>query len=329
MRRVLRLGIWFLFGLWLLELTAVAVVVGSTDDAMTIGGGARPIGMGKAFVAIVDDTDAPFINPAGLAGIKGPSAMTMYTNLLGDIYYNEFSGSIPTPKGTFGLGYISTGVNGIPTGSIPTDYYDSLLTGTYSLPLSDIFRYWKNVYVGASLKIFNRGYVGGTNEAATGTSADIGLKVVINPNLSFGLCRQNFLPVSMGGVIRLSGGAEENLASLTKFGLALRPVKLSKLLIALDADLPAQTGRPMTGHLGLEWKENGYFMIRTGLDQNVDAATASKTSWNPTFGTSIGYAGFRIDYAYHAYYNDPSLATNYVSLSFVGEPWYALRGKVE
>ena len=312
----------------------VAQVVGSTDDAMTIGGGARPIGMARAFTAIADDADAPFINPAGLGSLKGPTAMAMYTNLLGEIYYNEFSGAVPTPNGTFGLGYITTGISGIPTNDnqghvVMSDYYDSLMTLTYAAPLANFFNYGKNVFVGANYKIFNSGYSGGLNQFATGTSADLGVKLVVNPHLAFGLNRQNFLPVSMGGVIRLSSGAEESLASITKIGAAIKPVPWPKLLIALDADLPAETGRPVTEHLGVEWKENQYITLRGGLDQSVDPGAVGQTSWNPAFGTSISYAGFRVDYAYHPYYNDASLATTYVSLSYVGPSWYALKGTVQ
>ena len=94
--------------------SALAAVIGTTNDAMTIGGGARPIGMGRAFTALADDA-----NPAGLAALKGPQAMAMYTNLLGEVYYDEFSGAVPTPYGTFGLGYITTGVTGIQTNDTP------------------------------------------------------------------------------------------------------------------------------------------------------------------------------------------------------------------
>ena len=64
------------------------------------------------------------------------------------------------------------------------------------------------------------------------------------------------------------------------------------------------------------------------MDQSVDPATATKASWNPAFGVSLGYGGLRVDYAYHAYYNDPSLANTYLSLLYVGDPWFALKGKV-
>lgn len=328
-----KFGNWiFVFAICLFLVSCILALAShavSTDDALTIGGGARPIGMGRAFTAVVDDSDAPFINPAGNATIKGPQAMSMFTNLLGDVYYSEFTGAIPTTYGTVGLGYITTGINGIPTTPIPTDYYDSLFLASYSFPLAAYFKYWNNIFVGFNYKIFNRGYTGGTNEAATGMSADFGIKAILSPNLSLGLCRQNFLPVSMGGVIRFGGGAEESLASITKLGIAIRPAFFTNLLIATDADLPAQSGRPVTFHIGTEWKANDYLQFRAGLDQSVDPATATKASFNPAFGMSLGYAGFRVDYAYHPYYNDPSLATTYVSLSFTDKPWFAMKGRVE
>jgi hypothetical protein len=298
---------------------------------MVIGGGARPLGMGRAFVAIADDADALFINPAGIAGLKGPQGMTMFTNLMGDVYYSEFCGAIPASFGTVGVGYIMTGVNQIPvtgtTSEVNTDYYDTALVFSYSTPLARFLGYAKNIFVGANYKIFNRGFTGGVNQFSTGVSMDFGIKYVASPNLSLGLSRQNILPVSMGGFIRLSSGAEESISSITKIGLAVKPVPLKEnVLVAMDIDLPAQSGRPVTMHLGAEWKMNKYLTFRGGLDQSVDAAAASKTSWNPTSGISFGYAGFRVDYAYHAYYNDPSLATTYVSLSLAGEPWLALKG---
>jgi hypothetical protein len=317
------------FSILTLAIPAYATVVGSTDDAMTIGGGARPIGMGRAHVAVAEDSDACFINPAGLASLKGPEAMAMNTNLLGEVYYYEVSGAVPTPNGTFGVGYITTGVNDIPTTPIPSNYYDSMVTLTYATPLANFLNYGNNVFVGANYKIFNRGYTGGITNTGTGVSADLGFKFVVNRHLSFGINRQNILPVSMGGVIRLSGGAEESLAGITKIGAVIKPVPWPKLLIAIDADLPAQIGRALTEHVGFEWKENQFVTLRAGFDQSVDPATESKASWNPAFGTSLTYGGLRVDYAYHPYYNDPSLATSYVSLSYIGPSLFAMKGTVQ
>jgi hypothetical protein len=285
--------------------------------------------MGRAHTAVAEDSDAAFINPAGLAGLKGPEVMAMNTNLLGDVYYYEVSGAVPTPNGVFGAGYITTGVTGIPTTPIPSDYYDSMLTISYAVPLANFVNYGNNVFVGANYKLFNRGYTGGISKTSTGFSADLGAKFIVNQHLSFGINRQNILPVSMGSVLRLSGGAEESFLGITKVGAAIKPVPWPKLLIALDADLPAQTGLPVMEHIGFEWKENQFLTLRAGMDQSLDPAAASQTSWNPSFGTSITYSGFRVDYAYHPYYNDPSLATSYVSLSYLGPSLFALKGKVQ
>jgi len=336
MKKIAKLLMVCCFLLITFDFRVAAAVVGSTDDAMTIGGGARPIGMGRAFTAVSDDADGCFINPAGTAGLKGPQAMTMYTNLLEDIYYREYSVAIPTSFGTFGMGYITTGVNGISqqttiTGeSTNTDYYDSLFLVSYSTPLGRFFQYWNNVFAGINFKVFNRGYSGGTNQYASGFSSDFGLKAILSPYLSLGLSAQNFLPVSLGGVIRLNSGAEESLSSITKVGIAIRPAPLNRtLLIAVDTDFPAQSSRPVTSHLGIEWKPNNLMALRAGMDESIDAATATRKSWSPAYGISFGYGGLRIDYAYHPYYNDPGLATTYVSLSYIGQPWFALKGRAE
>ena len=325
---ILVIGYWSL----ILTLPSLAAIVGQADDATLVGGGARPIGMGRAFTAVADDADGIFINPAGIAGIKGPTALAMFTNLLGAVYYSEYSGAVPSQIGTVGLGYISTGVNQIPTkdsqGNIVlSDYYDSLLIFSYSSPLARWFGYGRNLFVGLNYRFYNRGTSGGVNEEATGQSFDFGLKLYVTPYLSLGLCRQNILPVSLGGVLRYNTGAEETLASLTKVGLAVRPIPLNgNLLLVLDADLPGQTGRPATLHAGGEYNIIKGVTVRAGLDQSIDSLTPSQTNWNPTFGLSTSFSGLRVDYAYHAYYNDASFATTYISLSYVGEPWLALKG---
>jgi hypothetical protein len=314
--------------LFLSSAAARAGVIDQTDDPMVIGGGARPLGMGRAFAAIADDCDTIFINPGGLASLKAPQAMIMFTTLLEDVYYREFSGTIPTDYGTAGIGYIGTGVNGVPTEGIPSDYYDNMLVLSYGTPLARIFRYGRNIFVGGNYKIFSRGWSGGLNQSAVGMSADLGAKLVYNPYLSFGLNFQNIVPPALGGVLTWGNGTQESLAGLAKFGIVVRPIIFdSKLLVTYDIDLPYSSVRPVTMHLGTEWKMHPNLAVRGGLDQSLDASTASGTSWNPTLGLSLEYKGIRLDYAYHPFYNYPALATSYVSLSYIGEPSNALKGE--
>jgi hypothetical protein len=315
---------------------AWAAPIAVTDDPLVIGGGARPLGMGRAFVAVADDSDAVFINPAGNGSTKTPQAMAMFTNLLGgDVYYTELCGAVPANFGMVGIGYISTGVNKIPSqvgsSEVYTDYYDSVLAINYSSALGRFFRYSQNVLVGINLKIFSRGFTGYYTEASSGFSSDIGLKYLLTPYLYFGLVRQNFIPISLGAGIRTGGGGvEEALAGVTKFGAAVKPKPLDgKLLLTADVDIPAQSTRPLTGHLGCEWKISPNVTVRGGADQSQDTSVASHASWNYTLGTSLSFGGFRMDYAYHPYYNDPELATSYFSFSYTGEPWFALKGRAE
>lgn len=136
--------------------------------------------------------------------------------------------------------------------------------------------------------------------------------------MSLGFCRQNLLPVNLGGVIKWSSGAEEAIAGVYKFGVAVRPY-LGNTLLTCDLNIPAYSNQAATGHLGAEYKANENLMLRAGADQSVDSSSAAKTSWNPTMGVSLGILGFRFDYTYHPYYNDPALATQYISLSYQGD----------
>jgi hypothetical protein len=317
----------------LVSSAALACAVDITDDPMMIGGGARPLGMGRAFTAVVDDADAMFLNPAGAANMRGMQAMSMFTNLLGEIYYVELCGGIPTLYGTFGAGYVATGINNVlyPSGgpgNVYADYYDHLFVLSYGAPLSLFLTYARNVYIGTNLKLFNRGWSGGVNEAATGVSADLGVKVIVSPGLSLGLCRQNLLPVNMGGVLVWPTGAAEAIAGIYRLGVAVRPY-LGKTLLTCDLHLPAYSNRPGTGHLGVEYTVSENMLLRAGADQSVDASSPDRTSWNPTLGLSLGLRGFRFDYTYHPYYNDPMLATQYISISYQGDNSSILSGGVQ
>ncbi|MFH1826217.1 MAG: hypothetical protein ABH823_02875 [bacterium] len=305
-----------------------------TDDSSVIGGGARPLGMGRAFVAIVDDADAPLINPAGNASLKTPQLITMFTNLMGEIYYAEYCTAIPTKLGVIGAAYVNTGTSHVEIDLaddliVYADYHDTLFILSYSSPLARFVNIGRNVFVGLNLKYFSRGWTGGYSNTATGLSADFGVKYVVTPYLSLGFNRQNFLPVDFGGVVRSTSGAEESIAGLYKVGVAIKPFHFKrKLLLAYDVDLPSQSGRPVTSHIGAEYKATQAFMVRAGFDQSIDAASATRVTWNPSVGLSITMKRFRLDYAYHAYYNDPNLATYYLSLSFMASDENILEGEV-
>jgi long-subunit fatty acid transport protein len=68
---------------------------------LSIGQGARAIGMGSAFVAVSDDPSAIFWNPAGITKTKGVSFMVDHTRWIADINYNYMA--LAYSLGNFGV----------------------------------------------------------------------------------------------------------------------------------------------------------------------------------------------------------------------------------
>ena len=288
-------------------------ITSPTEDLMKIGVGARPMGMGKAFVAVADDGNAVFLNPAGLASLKTWQITSMYTSLFeGELPYILLTGSYPFEFGNLGLGFISTGTGQIispsPGGITYFDYYDRLFFISYAEDAQKRFG-WKNILLGGNLKIFTKGFSGPVANSGFGLDCDLGVKYTYNPWLTFGANLQNALPLPL----RWSSGSEDDIPMLFKVGTATR-VYEEKILLALDMDLALGRPLPTPFHFGVEWPVNQYLTLRTGLDQIVSAA--SKISTNFTAGVGLDYSGFRMDYAYHPYQETSASVAHYISFSY-------------
>lgn len=315
MKRIFSLIFIFLLGsvIW-------AQSYSQTEDLMKIGVGARPMGMGKAFVALADDGNSPFMNPAGLAELKSWQLTSMYVNYLeGDVPYTLLSGSWPWRAGTIGLGLLSTGVSDIPSPT-PTsisyfDYYDRMLLLSYAQRytgpdiLSDPN---KDLLFGGNLKLLFKGMGGAGGNAGRGYDVDLGVKYTHNKWLKLGANFQNILATTLDW----NSQAKEDIPLLLKVGGALK-LWNERLNLALDMDLPLGANLPNLYHLGLEWPINSIFCLRAGADQISDAASAVAT--NPTAGASINYRGFKVDYAYHPYQGTLNDLAHYFSFSFAPE----------
>ncbi len=111
--------------------------------------GARPAGMGEAFVAQADDATATWWNPGGMAFIERQELSLMYVNLLpqfhlSDLYYSFVSYVQHIPDwGTVGGNIIFTNYgetegrdeNNNPTGTFHS--YDVAFTGAYGSPINN------------------------------------------------------------------------------------------------------------------------------------------------------------------------------------------------
>ena len=291
------------------------------DDPIDNGGDARLLGMGRAYTAISDDPDAIFINPAGIGSIKNVQAMGMfYSKMYGTYSVFTGAGALATPIGSFGIGYVGQGTGGIADTRDPSDikdfgYSDNVLLLSYGGSLGRFFGGWQRLFVGATAKFFTRGYNQSVGDSAQAFNVDVGLKYVSAPWLSFGLAKSNIIPPDMGGGLRWTSGDYEELDSPTRLGVALKGFDGSGVM-GIDAIIPSKSEEPVLFALGGEYGIDSHFFVRAGLDENIDADKATRTTFDPSLGLGFKYDFMRLDYAYRPYFSDSSNATHYISICF-------------
>ena len=343
--------IWLLIFVWLLVFGYWSFPAMAALDLSEIGVGARPLGMGKAFVGAADDASAIFINPAGLSRNDNLNMVSMAGTMLGDINYVMLGASDLSPMGKFGFGYINASTGGIPltritgTGSTAavvqydsTDYSSSLIFFSYGSKLSRFLKggAGSTISLGLSLKWFLQGFSGGgtamQDATGAGMDADLGLMWDARPWMTLGLAFQNFLPESFGGKFEwkknsVTEGIPMTIRTGGKFKLigssALRESEDQKLDLTLDYESNQQPNRPSVLHAGIEYRPMDMFALRVGMDQKPKAAeSGTGVDNNLTAGVGIELAGFTFDYAYHQFGELSENTTHFFSIGYRGEEKY-------
>jgi hypothetical protein len=332
-------------------------------DLGEIGVGARPLGLGSAFVGAADDASSIFVNPAGLSQNNNLNITSMSGAMLGDVNYLLLGAADLSPMGKFGFGYINASIGGIPLtapiGSGPSreasqygtaDYGSNQLVFAYGSKLSRFLKNGAggNVGLGASLKIFSQGFTGGAvppsgganplNDATgAGMDADLGLQWAVNDWAALGLVFQNFLPESFGGkFVWQKNSVTEGIPEVTRVGGQFHLLGPSPALSGSDKPLDMMvdyqnndsSGRPSTWHLGFEYQPFNKFFLRCGLDQKPKAAESGVgVDNNLAFGVGFIFSGFSFDYAYHQYGDISENTSHFFSLGYMGEERAKVRAR--
>ncbi len=117
-------------------------------DVLKVGVGSRPLGMGGAFTAVADNSDAPYWNPAGLSQIKFHEISTMQTKLSTDANHYYVSYVQPLFGGVVGISWIQVTLGDIyETGSTTNEFNEVVPLG--------IFSYYSNAFMLAYGQNFN------------------------------------------------------------------------------------------------------------------------------------------------------------------------------
>jgi hypothetical protein len=278
----------------------VVAVLGSSSNAfaqaeaavpaLTIPPGARPNGMGEAFVAVADDATAGWWNAGGLAFLKNRSLAFMHSqlvpDLVNDVYYEYLGYSAPAGD----VGVWSASIIYLTYGeSVATDtqgstlgYFDSwegALNASFAMQLGD------KLGMGISMKFIRVDYAPANftqdNVEGTGTSFAVDLGALYkfpSEHLNLGFSLTNMGP----NIAFIDREQSDPLPFTGRLGLAWTPIsdEISNLLVTFDfeqslvwlIDSDINTRRSEVYHIGTEYRYVNLLAGRLGYvyDQDGD-----------------------------------------------------------
>lgn len=123
----------------------------SGADFLELGVGSRPLGMGEAFTAEINDINSLYYNPAGLATLRFPVLSVVHQELILDSRYENISVAFPLYEGRIAFSnslfwvpaFDKIDIDGNTTGKV--NFYNGNFSIGYGYDL-------EFVYVGASMK---------------------------------------------------------------------------------------------------------------------------------------------------------------------------------
>lgn len=286
----------------MLTLLFTQPVFGAFND---IGVGARPLGLGGAFVALADDSNASNYNAAGLAYI---------TNInLGATYAQRFSGLV-------NYSIIASVIPGGRLGTIGADVgflsEDSGIYNEHTFRFSYARTLIKQIGIGVNLKYFSTSYDEANEsvkenpyfadaQSSSAFSFDIGLMVKPIESLHIGLSAENLVPADIsisdeetdtipqniraGIVYRL-----ESIAEMSAQGEAISNVLKNTLaIVELNARDDVVTTRG-----GVEIWINNAIAVRGGFGIISDNNSATTVNLGGSAKVPIGGTALQLDYGF-------------------------------
>jgi hypothetical protein len=279
--------------------------------SLTIPPGARPNGMGGAFVAVADDATAGWWNVGGLSFAKQRSLAFMHSQLVpdlaSDVYY-EFLGYSQRAGdvGTWAISLIyltygesvATDPSGTPLGTFTS--WEGTLSASFAMNLAD------NVGAGISMKFIRVDYAPEEftqdNVEGSGTSfaVDVGtLWKIPSQRLHLGLAVSNMGP----DIAFIDREQSDPLPINARLGTAWTPITddISNLLVTLDVeqslvwliDDEVETRRSEIWQAGVEYRYVNLLAGRVGYVYDDDGDFNA-----PTYGLGFIYKDkLSLDYA--------------------------------
>jgi hypothetical protein len=263
-------------------------------EFLSLGVGAKALGMGGAFVAVANDATASYWNPSGLCQLDQKQLSLMHAETFGSLLNHDFIAfALPLQESlsnsTIAFSLLRLGGGGIKITDLEKkglDISDSnrviLLREESHADYAFLFSYSHpirpDIFWGANLKLIYRDIV---NNSAFGLGADISFLARPYPFLTLGANLMDITP----SLLFYDTGTTETITPTTKFGLGINhEIKDFSFLFASDADVRYE-GRKFSAqywvgdiswdmHYGVEIGYRKNLAARLGFDQGEFTAGA-------------------------------------------------------
>ncbi|NUO83390.1 PorV/PorQ family protein, partial [candidate division KSB1 bacterium] len=289
----------FLKAIWSMFLFGALLVSPSHAQREQLFVGARPLGLGETFVAIANDGNAIFWNPAGLPFLKREEFNSMYSNLYGLGLKNRYVSYLRplTDRLAFGADWMRYGFED-----------EELAFSRNQFALSAGLALRKNLSLGANVKHLrtDASLAGNSEGAASGWGLDLGLLyaheftgVKFLKQLRAGLMLHDATDTR---VQYNTGKSEVVLPRNLRLGMAYQPFDkwrfLHEPLLALDVDDRLHAGSEiwLRHDEPKSLLEDAALALRAGMQKDLYSSSDEGLTWSAGFSLKKDFV--RFDYAY-------------------------------
>ena len=197
-------------------------------DFLSLGSGARALGMGESYVAVAGDATATYYNPAGLARLSSKEINLMHSEQFGGLEnYNTVTAAAPLSADFYGgISLIHLGVGNIkytrlwdPSKALSDSNRVEIASredaADYALYVSGAKRVGDKLNIGASIKLIRR-IIG--PDTAFGFGIDAGVQYSMTDNWDIGIALRDIT----GTTIAWDGHSNDRIAATMDAGLAYK-----------------------------------------------------------------------------------------------------------
>ena len=245
----------------------------STASLFKIGTGARPLGMGNAFVGLADGSGSLFYNPAGLAFRKKASLTSFYTEQYGSLSY----GSVQFSRQNMGLSYLQ-----LSSGTLEErDLYGNT-TGEFGFTSRGVIGAYARKFHSAGLALQGKVYNTANRDSAIGYSLSPSVLYRVEP-FQIGAIFKNLVSTD----IFYDKDYTEPWQKELTIGIAYLKDNL-KVGLDFDALLDKRGIEPGVVRLGAEGVVFSHVSLRAGVTSKLQNS----------IGLSVNLKDWRFDYSF-------------------------------